>query len=147
MPVIQKTRPWKGRIFARGTTLVGETKFWWSWRGLNPRPLPCQGSALPLRHSPPFCYPLYSRYRRHTAVVFSLYPASPERVQKFGLPALSTAGSLLKHPFLLLSIIEYIYSILNTSYIILRPAKVVNSPFVTPRKPESKEALVISYAL
>lgn len=26
--------------------------FWWSWGELNPRPLPCQGSALPLRHSP-----------------------------------------------------------------------------------------------
>ncbi len=25
---------------------------WWSWGDLNPRPLPCQGSALPLRHSP-----------------------------------------------------------------------------------------------
>ncbi len=29
--------------------------FWWSWGDSNPRPIPCEGIALPLRHSPCFC--------------------------------------------------------------------------------------------
>lgn len=30
-----------------------EENKWWAMRDLNPRPLPCEGSALPLSQSPP----------------------------------------------------------------------------------------------
>ncbi len=78
---------------------------WWSWRELNPRPLPCQGSALPLRHSPPLCYPLSTVNAGITSA--ALPQLLRDEFSSFACRIPPCSGSLIKHTCLLLPFIKW----------------------------------------
>lgn len=74
---------------------------------MNPRPLPCQGSALPLRHSPMFCCPLYTVNAGYTAAAILKSPSLlRDEFSSFACRFSPGAGSLRKHTCLLLPIIN-----------------------------------------
>src|SRR6185369_1422406 len=63
---------------ARPKSLVSLRKRWWARQGLNLRPLPCEGSALPLSYAPDLAL-VYRRKRRDSSDfrrVSSLVPVS-----------------------------------------------------------------------
>ncbi len=92
---------------------------------MNPRPLPCQGSALPLRHSPPLCYPLSAVNAGDTAAVFTA--ASPGRVQQSCLPAFTICRLSEQACLLTVPLHQIIYGTSSTSNIICTAYSLVNS--------------------
>lgn len=99
---------------------------------MNPRPLPCQGSALPLRHSPPLCYPLVTVNAGYTAAV-NLFHCSFSGTTSAALPAGFHPGRLSGYELLPTASHHQLFcstllqSTSDTFYIICTPYTLVNS--------------------